>query len=517
MGSFLDLFRRHLARPSTPPLPDHEGLRGFEAGSTLDRNSTWRPASMGPNSTITRQGATLRNYSRDLYDNDPYAQRIIREIVLGIGSMVPRADTGDEGLDAEINELHKAWRAFAFDGLSYDLGCELAVTEWLVAGDALTRPRGRRPEDGLPVPLVFQLLAADFFDTSRDAPTSPSGGPIIHAIEHDALGRAAFYHLFESHPSDVLMGFPKTRRVDAANVIHLYEPRAPGQVSGVPELAPVIMALRDLKDYSEAHVRRKILESSFGPIIEDADPQSERYAGMALAGGAEGPTVDLPGGGKAARGLVDSNGYPMIAQADGTAAFAPPGSRVTFPQPTISSDFSMAFNDFLHRVAAGSHVPYARVAGNLAGYNYSSARIDQLPFKAFLAHKKAVAVHRQALPMWRAWGTAAVLDGSIPSRAIDPRTGTIPHKFPPPAFQEADLGGMTKAVEKLVRIGGQSWRDAVEANFGGDVNEIIRENARDFAKAASAGLILDCNPAQTTSNGGAQTSTDKTTSGDETE
>lgn len=512
MGTFLDLFRRHLARPADAPMPEGVGGRGFEAASTTDRNSTWRPFDGGPNSTVMRDGATLRKYSRDLYNNDPYMQRGIREIVLGIGSLVPHADTGDEGLDAEIDAWHKAWRPFAFDGLSYDLGCELAVTEWLVAGDALARPRSRRPEDGIPIPLVIQLLAADFMDPTHDGAKGIEGGPIINGVEHDAIGRVVAYWLYTSNPHDSLYGYPQSVRVPASAVVHLFEPRAPGQVSGLPEFAPVMMSLRDLKDYSEAHVRRKILESSFGPIIEDADPQSERYAGMALAGGADGETVRLPDGSTAARGLVDSNGYPMIAQADGQAAFAPPGSRVTFPQPTIASDFSMAFNDFLHRVAAGMHVPYARVAGNLTGYNYSSARIDQLPFKAFLAHKKAVATHRFGVPLWRAWVEAGVLSGAIPLRAIDKRIGTVAYKFPPPAFQEADLAGMTKAVEKLVRIGGQSWTDAVEAFFGGNVNEIIRENARDFGKASAAGLVLDCNPAQTSQSGGTQPTTDNTSS-----
>lgn len=504
MGSFLDVFRRSLARPADVAVLPEGGRRGYEAGSQADRNSTWRPMEAGPNGTVARDGAALRRYSRDLYNNDPYYQRAIREYVLGIGSLRPRANTGDKVLDAEIGQLFDAWSEVAFEGWSYDLGIELAITEWLVAGDSLTRPRARRREDGLPVPLQFQLIAADFLDTSHDGERGPEGGPVIHGIEHDAIGRVVAYWLYNSHPSETLFGMPQSSRIPASAVIHLFEPRYPGQVSGVPELAPVIPALRDLKDYAEAHVRRKITESSFGPIIEDADPQSERYAGMALAGSVSGETVTLPGGGTTARGLVDSNGYPVVALSDGQAAFAPPGSRVTFPQPTIASDFSQAFNDFLHRVAAGAHIPYARLAGNLTGYSYSSARIDQLPFKTFLAHKKAVVAHRQAVPMWREWVNAAVLDGTIPARAIDRRIGTVPYKFAPPAFQEADMLTMAKAVEKVVRDGAMSWRDAVEAFFGQDVDEIIEENAVDFAKAAKAGLILDCNPAQTSQSGGSQ-------------
>ena len=95
------------------------------------------------------------------------------------------------------------------------------------------------------------------------------------------MGRRVAYWLFSYHPGGVLILNPRggivSQPVPADQIMHVYRVLRPGQVRGVPWLAPVMMALRDLDDYCDAERVRKKIEACVTAFVQqpegiDGDP-----------------------------------------------------------------------------------------------------------------------------------------------------------------------------------------------------------------------------------------------------
>jgi capsid protein len=114
---------------------------------------------------------SLRNRSRDLLRNNPYASKAIAELVgntVGTG-IVPQAKTGNATLDAIIDG---EWPYFAENcdpggQLDFYGMRALVVPTTAESGDGIVRFRGRLPQDNFRVPLQLQVLEGDYLDISR--------------------------------------------------------------------------------------------------------------------------------------------------------------------------------------------------------------------------------------------------------------------------------------------------------------------------------------------------------------
>ena len=219
----------------------------------------------------------LRDRSRDLVRNNPYAAKAVSAVVsnlVGTG-ILPRARSGD----AVPNEAaDKLWVRFAeacdADGLTDFSGLQaLIVRAMAESGECLVRIRERRSDDGLPVPL--QLLEPDHLHAGKTGDL-PNGGFVVQEVEFDALGRRRAYWMFPVHPGEVAMfrrASLTSQPVPAASMLHLFDRLRPGQVRGVPWLAPVILKLRDLDEYDDADLVRKKIEACFAAFVTGADDE----------------------------------------------------------------------------------------------------------------------------------------------------------------------------------------------------------------------------------------------------
>lgn len=228
--------------------------RAYEGARQGRRTEGWIAAGTGANAEIAPALARLRDRSRDLVRNNPYAGKAVQALVsnmVGTGLM-PRARAADAEVSRQADRL---WLDFAAtadaDGLTDFAGLQALIVRGLVeSGEVLVRLRERRAEDGLAVPLQLQVLEADHLDSWKTGELA-DGGFILQGIEFDALGRRRAYWLFPTHPGDGRGALVATR-VPADRVLHLFERLRPGQVPGVPWFAPVMLKLRDLDAYDEA-------------------------------------------------------------------------------------------------------------------------------------------------------------------------------------------------------------------------------------------------------------------------
>ena len=150
--------------------------RAYEGAKLGRRTEGWVAAGTGANAEIAPAIARLRDRSRDLVRNNPYAAKAVTALVsnmIGTG-LLPRARAATPELAAQADRL---WAEFAAaadaDGLTDFSGLQALIVRSLVeSGEVLVRLRERRVEDGLPVPLQLQVLEADHLDSGEDRRTA---------------------------------------------------------------------------------------------------------------------------------------------------------------------------------------------------------------------------------------------------------------------------------------------------------------------------------------------------------
>ena len=205
--------------------------RAYEGAKLGRRTEGWVAAGTGANAEIAPAIARLRDRSRDLVRNNPYAAKAVPALVsnmVGTG-LLPRARAATPELAAQADRLWSEFAAAAdADGLTDFAGLQALIVRSLVeSGEVLVRLRERRVEDGLPVPLQLQVLEADHLDSAKTEELR-DGGFVLQGIEFDALGRRRAYWLYPTHPGDG-RGALVSHRVPADRVLHLFERLRPGR------------------------------------------------------------------------------------------------------------------------------------------------------------------------------------------------------------------------------------------------------------------------------------------------
>ena len=163
--------------------------RAYEGAKLGRRTEGWVAAGTGANAEIAPAIARLRDRSRDLVRNNPYAAKAVSALVsnmVGTG-LLPRARAATPELAAQADRLWSEFAAAAdADGLTDFSGLQALIVRSLVeSGEVLVRLRERRVEDGLPVPLQLQVLEADHLDSAKTEELR-DGGFVLQGIEFDA-------------------------------------------------------------------------------------------------------------------------------------------------------------------------------------------------------------------------------------------------------------------------------------------------------------------------------------------
>ncbi len=315
---------------------------GGYVGGRRDRKGirNWRPDELSANAAINDDLASLRSRSRDLVRNTPLATGAIGTVTtsvvgngLALRASVDRDILGwtEEAATEWRRATEREWQLFTkradmtrvqgFDELQ-----ALIFRSVLESGDVLIGRRFR--EDlGDAYGLKLQVIEADRLSNPQRAGDSDT---IIAGVEHSPNGVPIAYHISSNHPGDLKT--QKWTRVvsrDAMGspvILHLFDRLRPDQARGVPYLAPVIEAIKQLGDYADAEVRAAVVSAMFtvfvtspeadgiGSIIGDnanvKDPDTEIELGS-------GAVVDLMPGEtvEQANPLRPNSGYSEFVQA----------------------------------------------------------------------------------------------------------------------------------------------------------------------------------------------------------
>ena len=397
---------------TTGYLERHAQRFRYEGATAGRRAHGWYAASTDANVELMGSLIWLRNRSRDLIRNNPYAARAIEELagnVVGTG-IVPKAKTGNTAIDKIIDA---EWPFFA-DGCDTPQRLDfygmqtLTVRTMAESGEAIVRFRPRLRTAGLRIPLQLQMLEADFLDQARTM--GLVNGHVMEGVQFDEMGRRVAYWLFSYHPGGVLILNPRggivSQPVPADQIMHVYRVLRPGQVRGVPWLAPVMMALRDLDDYCDAERVRKKVEACVTAFVQQPE-------------GVDGDPLGIAG-------TDPSSGLPVESFQPGMVEYLKPGQDIKFNNPPAAGGYREYKMTELQGIMAGIGLPYELGTGDMSQVNYSSWRGGMLGFRNTVeAYRWLTLIPLFCMPVWRRFIDTLILQGKIPKSAVnDPKIGS---------------------------------------------------------------------------------------------
>lgn len=449
-------------------------LRAYDGATKGRRTQYWTTPSTSANEETKYTLDTLRDRSRDLVRNNPFASKAANSYagnLVGTG-IIPRV-TGSNGKKPE--EIWNNWVENAdYDGKTDFYGLQTLIARTVFeSGECLIVYRPTKRSDGM-LPLQIQVLEPDFIDSQKNQELA-DGGYIVQGVEFDSTGKRVAYWLFPRHPGDSGGKRHTSIRYDANDLIHVFERLRPGQARGVPAFAPVMMKMRDLADYDEAELVSKKIQACYSAFITTAEtPQSFGEV------------------------TTDSNtGEREQKLSPGRMTYLKHGEDVKFGSPPIAQGYGEYTRAQLHAIAAGLGLTYELLTGDLSQVNYSSIRAGLLEFQRRIEVLRwQVFIPAVCKPVWNRVMAVAQATGQIsrlPSSV----------EWTPPRFGSVDPIKDYTALIMAVRAGLMSLPEAISQQ-GYETAAVLNEIAETNKLIDGLGLTLDTDPRKVASNGAFQ-------------
>lgn len=466
---------------------------GYDAAVGGRRAHGWYAAGADANVELMGSLTWMRNRSRELVRNNGHATKAVDELVgnlVGTG-IVPRAKTGDKKLDLMIDA---EWPYFVEqcdtpDQIDFYGMQALVMRSMIESGEVMVRFRPRLAKDNLRVPLQLQVLESDFLDSARTMETVT--GYIMQGVEFDLIERRLAYYLFNNHPGSMLnlRGGMVSRAVPAGQIMHLYRMLRPGQVRGVPWMAPVMLALRDLEDYKDAERVRKKIEACMVAFIEQPE-------------GGDGDSLGMN------KQTDAQSGQPVESFEPGMVKYLRSGQKVTFNSPNAIGGYRETIKTELQAIMAGIGLPYELGTGDMSEVNFSSWRGGMIGFRNTMENGRWLTmVPGFCMPARRRFIDTLILTGKVPaSAASDPKLKLYSTQWTAPRFESVDPAKDADAQRKEIRTGTSDLFEKILEN-GGDPEDRLERIAYINHLLDERGIVLDSDPRYTTDKGQGQQST----------
>ena len=451
-----------------------DALRRYEGASRGRRTDGWFTQSTSADAASSMGLSLLRDRSRDLVRNNPYANKAVQVIVsntIGTGIIGQARATRSRRRSTQLTDLFTGWATDPsqcdYEGRHDFYGLQALIMRTVVeSGECLVR---RYIQPGQKISLQLLVLEPDYIDASKDVALE-GGGLIREGIEYDSRNRRVAYWLYNEHPGEQhqrVNSFNSTR-VPAEEIIHLFKQSRPGQTRGVPWASPVILRMRDFDDYHDAQLLKQKISACFAAFAVDTEATD---AGM----GAE---------------LIDK-------LEPGAIEILPPGKDIRFASPPSVGEIDKVSRQYLLQIAAGFGITYEALTGDLNNTSFSSGRMGWIEFHRNIeSWRWNMLVPQMLNPIWKWFAQSASLGGV---RGMD----GIVAQWTPPRRELIDPDKEITATVKSVRSGLMSLSEAIR-EYGYDPEEVLREMQQDNDLLDQLGLVLDSDPRKVTLAGQSQ-------------
>lgn len=414
----------------------------------------------------------LRKRSRYEIANNSYARGMLDTLAndtIGTGPTLQLL-----GDNESVNRRIES--AFAADMGRIDLAKKLRVMRKAKGGDGESFALIKLAiGDRFAPPVDLVLREADYCQS--DLLSRSRGG--VDGIELDENDNPIAYYFLPHHPGDVLVysGGMEPIREPASRVIHYFDCQRPGQVRGIPETTPALPLFAQLRRYTLATLTAAETAADFAAILHSqASPDPDDQD--------------------------DVEPFDVFEIERGMMTTVPRGwalSQLKAEQPT--AQYAEFKNQLLNEIARCFGMPFNVAAGNSAGYNYSSGRLDHQTYHRNIAVERSIIEHTILRRIFFAWLDVATELGIVPLGGLPPFE-QLRFTWMWDGFPHVDPQKEAAAEIALVQAGHKTYADVYAAQ-GKDWQEQARQRAREEKFLADLGLKFGATgtPQETESNG----------------
>lgn len=303
-----------------------------------------------------------------------------------------------------------------------------------------------------PIKLDLLLVEADLFTTPNLSMPKPNA---VDGIVFDESGNPIEYHKLKHHPGDLQFSVnPKDMdTLPASAVIHMFRMDRPGQVRGIPEIAPALPLFAQLRRFTIATLAAAETAADHAAVLYSDAPA-----------GFEG--VDT----------AEDNVFDTIPIEHRMMLTLPYGWKMgQFKAEHPTTTYEMFKRALLQEIARCLNMPFNIAAGDSSSYNYSSGRLDHQTYFRAVQIDQDDFEQRAVERMFAAYlDEAALIPGYLPDGIglLD----ELPHQWHWDEIEDIDPEKTANSDES--RIGsGTLTRARAYARQGLDVDEEDRKAA----------------------------------------
>jgi lambda family phage portal protein len=477
------------------------GSGGYN-GARTDRPAlkNWTPRIGGPNSDTIPDLEPLRARGADLERNAPIAAGVINTNVtstVGTG-LVPHSRIDREFLGLTDDQAD-AWESDAeriFAWWAESTACDLsrrmdfygmqalALRSCLSRGDLFgVRRFVDRPGD---------LLSTRIQMIEADRVSNPIGKPetdrFMGGVETDENGVQVRVHVRSAHPGEISSAAAFTWTAEEVygastgqrRVLHVMDVLRIDQQRGVPYLAPVMEALKQLDRYTEAEIMAAVVNSFLSVFIETNTLDDE------------GPLTDMgdPATLDAARALPGSQND--IRLGSGAVFALNPGEKIS--QTSVSRP-NPQFDPFvlaiLRQVGVALEVPYELLVKHFTA-SYSASRAAMIEAWRSTMRRRGWLTSTFCRPIWSWVIEEAVARGLLeaPGFFDNPlvRQAYCTAEWMGPAMGSLDPESDVAAAKARVDLGVSTLAEETSQLTGGDWEQKHRQRVKEQRMRERDGL-----------------------------
>jgi lambda family phage portal protein len=472
-------------------------LNGGYSSGDRDRRAFrgWKISGGSADAEIMPSLDKIRSDSRDLVRNAPLATGAINTVVTNVvgSGLRPQARPDRDVLrtmgklsDRQIGDFERAaereFRLWAnktdcdasetqtFQGLQ-----DLVLRSVLESGDVFVVRRFVK-RAGKRLGTALQVIEADRIDNPDHKADTPE---LCGGVWRNALGAPVAYNVLDRHPGDITGGVTRTStRLEARDksgvrqVLHVFVRLRPQQTRGVPYLAPVIEALKQISRYSEAEIMAAVISSMFTVFVktEDGTPLAQP------AGATEKPDSELKLG----------NGSILNLASGEDVTFANPGRPSTSFDPFVQA--------VLRQIGVALEIPFEILIKHFTA-SYSAAQAAIVEAWKFFRKRRSWLAESFCQEVYEWVVTEAVAAGHIDA------PGFLADPFLRAAYLEAEwIGPPRGSIDTLKEANANkvmqdnAWKTAAEITAemtGGDFARKAEIRAEEQRLMVDGGLASD--------------------------
>lgn len=461
----------------------------------------WNPLAGDANDDALYELETIRARSRDLARNAPLGCAALNTVVTNtIGTGLTMQSNPDARLLGLSEDQANEWKReveFEWNMWCSSLDCDasrsmdfyglqsLAMRSMLESGDVIAlTPAIKRA--GRPYSLTIQLIEADRLMNRNGQRNTEKQ---IDGITLDSNGAPVKYTIANRHPGGYGSAANNWTDVDAygkngrRNVLHLFDRKRPGQVRGVPYLAPVIEHLKQLARYSDAELQAAVISAALAMFVKmDSDAFMTLFDDKSQG--------DYLNSATSWDGSINTN-----MDSPGKVVNLLPGEDIVTPDLGRPNDkFDPFFLAMLKQIGPALEIPFEILIKHFSS-SYSASRAALLDFWRFVRVRRDFMATRFCEPIKDLFFEEAVSLGRIKA----------PGFFSDPAIRYAYtrvswVGDSQGSIDPEKEVRAQRERIALSISTrkkeaiafdGGDWEENISQLAKEKAMLDDAGITQE--------------------------